>query len=137
MSFGRIEVTGLKEFQRALKEMDTGLPKKIRVALNTASELLISWAKPRVPRKTGKAAGSLKVRSSQRTARVAAGGQRAPWFPWLDFGGAVGRNDATKREFIKTGRYIYPGLEHNRDEITEQMAKALTDLAREVGLEVT
>lgn len=137
MAFARIQITGLRELQRALKEMDANLPRKIRVALNKASELVISWAQPRVPKKTGKARASLKTRSSQRAARIAAGGTRAPWFPWLDFGGEVGRNKATKREFIKVGRYIYKAAELKRDETTEVMAKALTELATEAGFEVT
>lgn len=137
MAFARIQIGGLRELQRALKEMDATLPRGIRVALNKSSQLVIDYAAPKVPKKTGKARASLKVRSSQRAARVAAGGTRAPWFPWLDFGGAVGRNDSTKREFIKTGRYIYPGLDANRDEITEVMVEALTELATNAGLEVT
>lgn len=137
MAFARIEITGLREFQRALKEMDAGLPKLIRVALNEASGLVISYARPRIPKKSGKAAGSLKVRSSQRQARIAAGGTRAPWYPWLDYGGAVGIGGSVKREFRKEGRYIYPGLRENQDEITAAMEKALTELARTAGLEVT
>jgi hypothetical protein len=137
VAFARIEITGLREFQRALKEMDAGLPKLIRVALNEASGLVISYARPRIPKKSGKAAGSLKVRSSQRQARIAAGGTRAPWYPWLDYGGAVGIGGSVKREFRKEGRYIYPGLRENQDEITAAMEKALTELARTAGLEVT
>lgn len=135
--FARIEINGLRELQQALKQMDVALPKKIRVALNEASELVISYAKPKVPTRTGKARASLKVRSSQRAARVAAGGTRAAWYPWLDFGGAVGRNDATKRPFIKEGRYIYPGVRAKNDEITQAMVRALSELATEAGLEVT
>lgn len=137
MAFARIQITGIRELQRALKEMDATLPRKIRIALNQASELVISWAQPRVPKKSGRAAGSMKVRSSQRQARIAAGGQRAPWYPWLDYGGEVGRGGATKRQFIKTGRYIYPALDHKSDEITAAMATALTELATDAGLEVT
>jgi hypothetical protein len=137
VAFARIDIVGLKELQKSLRDMDANLPKKIRIALNSASELVISYAKPKIPHKTGRAAGSLKVRSSQRAARIAAGGNRAPWCPWLDSGGAVGRHDSVKRPFLKTGRYIYPGLEHNREEITDVMGKALTALATEAGFEVT
>lgn len=135
--FARIEITGLRELQKALRDMDAKLPRKIRIALNQAAELVIGYARPRMPSKSGRARGSIKVRSSQRAARVAAGGARAPYEPWLDFGGAVGRKDATKRPFLKEGRYIYPGLRANRDEITQKMSEALTELAREAGFEVT
>lgn len=132
-----IEVTGLREFRASLKKMDAALPKQIRVALNKASELVISYARPRVPSKSGRAAGSLKVRSSQTEARIAAGGTRAPYYPWLDFGGHVGQHGATARPFLTEGRYIYPGLRENRAKITDVMSAALTELATEAGLEVT
>lgn len=135
---GKIEVTGLREFQRALRSMDADLPKQLRLALNQASTLVIDYAAPRFPHKSGRAAASLKARSSQREARVALGGRRAPYAPWLDFGGqgrVKGR--PAPREFIRTGRYVYKGLEVRRPEITETMSSALADLARAAGLEVT
>lgn len=135
MARAGIEVKGLREFQKALRQMDSNLPKQLRVALNQASELVISYAKPKVPRKSGRAAASLKVRSSQREARIAAGGRSAPYYPWLDFGGTTPRGG--KRPFYTEGRFVYPGLRKNHDKITEVMSVALTDLARSAGLEVT
>lgn len=134
----KITVTGLREFQRALRDMDANLPKQLRLALNQASGAVIDYAQPRFPRRTGAAAASLKARSSQREARVALGGRRAPYAPWLDFGGQ-GRikGRPAPRPFIKSGRYVYKGLEVKRDEITQIMADALTELARTAGLEVT
>lgn len=132
-----VEIGGLRELRAALKSADAALPKTIRLALNQASELVITYAKRRIPKRSGRAAGSLKVRSSQTRARVAAGGSRAPYYPWLDFGGHVGQHGATGRPFYTEGRYIYPGLRENRDKITETMESALTELARGAGFEVT
>lgn len=137
MSESRITITGIKEFQKALRAMDANLPKQIRIALNKASELVIEKARPDIPRRSGRAANSLKVRSSQREARIAAGGRQAPYYPWLDFGGNVGRKRSVHRKFYSEGRYIYPALRKNREEITEVMSLALADLARDAGLEVT
>lgn len=137
MPIERINVTGIKEFQKALRRMDSDLPKQLRVALNEASQLVIDKAKAEVPRRTGKAAASLKVRSSQREARIAAGGRKAPYYPWLDFGGKTGINRSVDRPFYTEGRYIYPSLRKNRDEITKVLETAITDLARGAGLEVS
>lgn len=134
----KIEVTGLRDFQRQLRAMDAGLPKQLRLALNAAAEEIIDYAEPRFPRRTGAAAASLKARSSQRVARIALGGRRAPYAPWLDFGGqgrVKGRPPA--RPFIKSGRYVYKGLEVRRDRVTDIMSTALAQLARDAGLEVT
>jgi hypothetical protein len=134
----KIQVAGLREFQRALKSMDAGLPKQLRVALNEASGLIIDYASARFPKRTGTAAASLKARSSQREARVALGGKRAAYAPWLDFGGEGKRKGRPPaRPFIRSGRYVYKGLEVKRDEVTEVMSRALTDLARDAGLEVS
>lgn len=134
---GKIQVTGLREFQAQLRAMDAGLPKQLRLALNQAADEIIDYAEPRFPRKTGRAAGSLKARSSQRVARIALGGRRAPWAPWLDFGGeGKVKGRPGKREFIRGGRYVYKGLEVRRDRVTEIMSTALAQLARDAGLEV-
>lgn len=131
-----IQVAGLREFQAALKKMDADLPKQLRVALNAASQLVIDYAKPKIPRRSGAAAASLKVRSSQRAARIAAGGRKAPYYPWLDFGGSVGPGASVHRPFYTEGRYVYPGIRQNKDKIQETLETALADLARGAGLEV-
>lgn len=134
----KITITGLREFQKALRRMDADLPKQLRVVFNEAADLVISWARPRIPTDTGAAAGSVKVRSGQRTAGIAVGGRRAPYFPWLDFGGE-GRVKGRPghRPFLTGGRYIYPGLEANRGKVTDVMSEGLAQLARDAGLEVS
>lgn len=137
---GKIEVTGLREFQRALKDMDAALPKQIRIALNQASELVIDYAQPRFPRVSGKAAGSLKARSTQREARVALGGRKAPYAPWLVYGGEGKRKGRpSARPFIRAGRDFgpYAALDHRREQITQIMSDALAQLAKDAGLDVT
>jgi len=131
-----IKIAGIRDFQKQLKAMDRDLPKQLRIALNSASQLVIDYAKPKVPSRSGRARSSLKVRSSQREARIAAGGTRAPYYPFLDFGGSVGPGKSVHRPFYTEGRYIYPGLRLNRDKITEQLETALTELAKSAGLEV-
>lgn len=134
----QIGITGLREFQASLKAMSVDLPKQLRIALNRASGLVIDYAQPRFPHLSGRAAASLKARSSQRLARIALGGKRAPWAPWLDFGGEGRRKGRPPaRPFLKEGRYVYVGLRVKRDEITEVLAEALTDLATGAGLDVT
>lgn len=132
----RIELSGLREFQSSLRRMDAKLPRQLRIALNEVSDLVIDKARPDIPRRTGRAAASLKARSSQREARIAAGGARAPYYPWLDFGGRVGRKRSVVRPFIHEGRYIYPSLRKNRPEIEMVLKRALASLAESSGLEV-
>lgn len=134
---GRIQVAGLREFQAQLRSMDGALPRQLRLTLNTAAQVVIDYAEPRFPRRSGRAAGSLRARSSQRLARVALGGRRAPYAPWLDFGGRVGPRRSVARPYLKDGRFVYKGLAVRRPEITEVMSTGLTQLARDAGLEVS
>lgn len=131
-----IKVEGLKEFTRSLKRLDAEVPKAMRVALNGAADIVLDYARPKIPRRTGRAAASLKAKSTQTAVRVAAGGKKAPWYPWLDFGGRVGRRKQTKRPFIKEGRYIYPALTAKRAEFEAALVKALTGAAESAGLGV-
>lgn len=132
-----IRIDGLVEFQRALRDLDSAMPKLLRQALNEASQLVIDRARPGIPRRSGRAAQSLKVRSSQRKAAIAAGGRRAPYYPWLDFGGRTGPGRSVNRPFLTEGRYIYPALRRNRDEITRKLEAAVAEVARAAGVEVT
>lgn len=137
MTRPRIEVAGLREFQRSLRQMDADLPKQIRVVLNASGEIVVKYAQPKIPSKSGRARASMKLRSSQREARLAAGGRRAPYYPWLDFGGSVGPNDSVQRPFITIGRYVYPTLRDHNAEIQDAMAEGLQRLATDAGLEMT
>ena len=132
-----IKVDGLVEFQKSLRQIDADLPKQLRVILNQSVTVVIDWAVPRIPRRTGRAAASVKARSSQRESRVAMGGRRAPYMPWLDFGGKVGVNRSVDRPFLRRGRYLYAGLEATHEDVTEIMEKGLAALAGSAGLEVT
>lgn len=132
-----VKIEGMRELQAHLREMDRNLPKQIRLTLNGVATLVAETAASRVPRRTGRAAASIRPASQQRYAIVAGGGARAPYLPWLDFGGRVGRNHAVKRPFLRTGRYIFASVRDRRAMIREEVAKGLERLARESGFKVS
>lgn len=133
----QISVAGIREFRRSLRQMDAGLPKQLRLVFNGAADVVVTYARPKVARRTGRAAATLKARSGQQEARIAAGGRAAPYYPWLDFGGRVGPADSVERPFLTEGRYIYPTVRERRQDIQDVMGAGLSDLARGAGLEVT
>ena len=134
-----IKIDGLKDFSKALKEMDSDLPKALRLALNEAAKVVVDSAKPDIPTLTGKARKSVKPKSTRTAVRVTGGGNRAPYYPWLDFGGRVGRNKSVSRRFYPDGRYIYFHYFKKRDsgEFQEVLQRALINVAEQAGLEVT
>lgn len=131
-----IAVQGMKELQRALKDLDGESQKEIRVALNTVAETVAQGAARRVPVRSGKARATLRAMSSQRETRISAGGRKAPYYGWLDFGGRIGKDKSVSRKFVRGGRYIWPTIGANRDALAGAIEKALVDLARSKGLEV-
>lgn len=132
-----IKIVGLRDFQAALKQMDGESQKQLRVVLNQASDVVARGASRRVPRKTGRAAASLRAQSSQREARVVGGSRKVPYYGWLDFGGRIGRDKSQRRPFVQSGRFMYPAYSANRDSINRALQESLVALARGAGLTVT
>lgn len=131
-----IQIDGLAEFSRNLKKLDSDLPKALRMAFNGAADLVVNEARPRIPTKSGKAKASVKARSTATASRVVGGSKRVPYYPWLDFGGKVGKGGSVRRPFLKDGRYIYKAYFDNRARYAALVEKALLDVARQAGIEV-
>lgn len=130
-----IKIEGLVKLNRSLRALSKDAPKKLRLVGNEAAEIVVDDARPEVPSLSGKASRTVKAASTRTAAQVKAGGAKAPYYPWLDFGGQVGVNRSVKRQFIKGGRYIYPAYSDNREIIGERLETGLTDLIRDSGLE--
>jgi hypothetical protein len=133
-----IKVDGLSQFVRNLKAINKDLPKAVRKSFNAAADLLVADIKPLVPVRSGAAARTVRSTSTQTAARVSGGGARAPYYPWLDFGGKVGRKKSVIRPFYKDGRYIYGTYFRDRDtgKFEQVMVENLLDVARSAGIEV-
>lgn len=130
-----VRVEGLADLARSLRAVNSDLPKALRLAANKAAEIVVEEARRNVPRRTGAAAKSIKAKSTRTAARVTSGGRRAPYMPWLDYGGKVGKNDTASRPFIADGRYVYPAYRSKRDEFEKVLRESLQDVARSGGLE--
>lgn len=131
-----IKIDGLAAFTRNLRRLDSDLPKTLRVAMNDAAAVVVDWARPRVPRRSGRAARSLRTASTGRAVRVRAGGARVPYYPWLDFGGRTGRSRSISRPYRKQGRYLWAGYSAKSNEVRRRTERALLDAARSAGVEV-
>ena len=131
-----IAIAGLAEFTRNLKKLDTDLPKALRVAFNGCANIVVDDAKPKVPSKSGKAKASIKARSTASASRIVGGSNKVPYYPWLDFGGKVGKGRSIGRPFIKHGRYIYNAYFDNRPRYVELLEQSLLDVIRQAGIEV-
>lgn len=139
MSEYALRVSGLKELKTALKAVNSDLPKALRIAFNDVAKIVVDDAKAKVPVLTGAAKGSIKPRSTQTAVRISGGGNKVPYYPWLDFGGRVGKSNSVHRPVIADGRYIYPAYFAARDSgrIQEALTDAMDDIVRRAGLELS
>lgn len=135
----RIQVVGLREFRTNLRQLDRTLPRGLRVAGNKAAKIVVDNARPRVPLGPGvggHAVDSIRALSTQSSSRVAEGGARYPYMPWLDFGGIIRPYPGQEkhRAHIKKGRFIWAAFADHHEEVLHELDKALRDLARDAGL---
>jgi hypothetical protein len=130
-----IKIEGLTRLNRSLRSISKDAPKQLRLVGNEAANLVVDDARPDVPTLTGRAAKTVKAASTRTAAQVKAGGVRAAYYPWLDFGGRVGKNRSVRRTFIKGGRYIFPAYSDNRELIGERLERGMTELIRDAGLD--
>lgn len=142
-----VQVRGLKEVQKALKAIDKDLPKGLRTEFLVVARAVVGTAQGNAPRVSGRAAGSIRPRAAQTGAGIAFGGNAAPYFPWLDFGGTTGKghrpgvpkSGSVEREWKGNpggeGRYVYPAIRAHEDDIIEAAGDVPVNLARKNGLE--
>jgi hypothetical protein len=138
MSGVEVGVDGLAEFSRNLKKLDADLPKALRLALNQSAELVVTGAQGKVPSRSGKARRSIRAASTRTEVRVRGGGNRAPYYPWLDFGGRVGRGKSVRRPFLKDGRYLYATYFKVKasGQFEDVLTKSLLGVVEGAGIEV-
>lgn len=143
-----IKVLGLRELSRGFKQLDAGLDGALKTAFLKIADHVVGVVQQRMPWEVGRAARSVKARASTRGASIAAYGQAAPYGPWLDFGGSVGRghqpgvpwSGAIKRDWrgvpSGSGRYIYPAISEERAATAEAALDAVETAAKKASFEV-
>lgn len=131
-----IRIEGLAAFSRNLRKLDAEAPKQLRLAFNEAAQLVVAGTRQKFPRRTGRAASTVKARSTRTEARVSEGGPRAAYVAWLDFGGKVGRGDSIVRPFLRDGRYLYPTYYQvsGAGKIEKILADGLSKVVSDAGL---
>lgn len=131
-----IRIEGLTQLSRGLRRIDNEAPKGLRLVMNEAANVVVDTARPTMPRKSGRAQGAVRAKSTRTESRVSAGSSRAPYVPWLDYGGE-GRikGRPAKREFRKGGRYVYPAYHASRSKIEDVLERGLLKVVTDAGLE--
>lgn len=105
-----IVVKGLDRYQASLSRARLESTRQLDLLTDRAAQLLRDDTARRVPRgRSGAARASVRVVGGAGTSQVVAGGHKAPYYGWLDFGGVAGRNGA-RRPYNRRGRYLLRAL---------------------------
>lgn len=140
-----VYVAGVRELRSALRRMDSSLLPEVREGLRDAGQVVARDAKRRVrasiknpSRSSGRAEGSIRITVGGNKVYIVGGKARVPYFGWLDFGGTLrpsgGRRNTINRSRPSKGRYIYPAIGSNIDEVVRGIEKAVRSAARKAGL---
>lgn len=125
-----IRIEGLRELNKALREVDEALPKEMRSNLKAVADRVASKAAGRVPRRSGKLASSIRGLASQKSASIAEGTARVPYAGSFEFGGWP-----KGRPYLKEGRVLFPTAQESEDEVVEAVTEAIEGLIRKAGLD--
>jgi hypothetical protein len=139
----KVEVTGLNQLVRAFKQVDADIPKGLRVEMLGIARMVAGDIQRRVPHQSGRAARSVRPRASPRGAGIAFGGNAAPYYPWLDFGGSTGKghrpgvgwSGSVERDMPDGGRYVYPTIKDNGPKIEQAAGDAVINAAKRAQFE--
>jgi hypothetical protein len=126
------KVVGLAELGRAFRKLDAELPVEANRRLAGIAGIVASIVRGMLPHRLGVAADSVQASDEGLTL----GGPSAPYYPWLDYGGNVGRKRSVHRPYVSGGRYLYPTLKAQAGETARALEDAAADVARKAGFEV-
>ena len=133
-----IRVEGLKELKRALREAPPEVKREFNKSMRGIVSEMVDAVRSQMPEVTGDAQSSVRVSTAGNYLAIRAGGERAPYYPWLDFGGTLkaagGRHNEQHRPFFHEGRWIYPTVARHRPEIYRKAMEAVERAKGRVGL---
>jgi hypothetical protein len=133
-----VEVEGLREFRRELRQAGQQWPKELRQANKDAAEIVAEDARRRAPRGPHLGGGrvrpivsSIRALASQGRGQVAVGGASTPHGPVLEFGGTIPRRgDTGARTQVRAQPSLHPALAAKGDEVVEFYGEALDRVYR-------
>lgn len=117
-----IDVVGLNQLVRFLKQLEPELLDGLKEANAELSDEIAADAASLAPRKSGRLAGTVRSSGTARTGIVRAGRAGVPWTGPIHFGWAA-RN-------IEPDKFLYRAFDAREDEITNRYLEALEQIVR-------
>jgi HK97 gp10 family phage protein len=124
---GKIQIDGLKETQKALREMSDDLKYKMKETHREAAEVVVEGSKRYVPFRTGKLAASIRAAATMTSGKVRVGSASVPYAGPIHFGWPA--------RSIKPQPFIYDAMDVRRQEVLEIYSARITGLIDEYNLD--
>lgn len=129
-------ITGDEDLYVALRGFSAAVSGSVKAELMDSARMIVNEAQSRVPRRTGAARASLDVENTPAGAEIVAGGRRAPYYGWLDFGGRTGRKNSVLRAYVANGRYLYPAVTAGLTDIQRAAEQGVKSAGEKAGVTV-
>lgn len=134
MTIGKVEVVGLRDFQRELRRVDKDLPKALRLVNLAAAEVVAADARSKASALGGvaaKAGASVKAQAQQRAGIVRLGGNRYPFAMGAEFGAIRYRQfKAWRGSGADAGYFLYPAKRAKTPLVVAMYGDMVEDLAK-------
>lgn len=111
-----------------IEKLGSGVERALKNVSQDLADDAVNLAKSKVPRVSGRGAGTYRATTGADGAEIHFGGSTAPYVPWLEFGGKAGRSGAT-RPYVPGGRYLYPSLRKVLDGWEKEIMRGLEGLS--------
>jgi hypothetical protein len=125
----RIQIQGLRETQKALRDMSDDLKDEMKPTHKAAAEVIVEGSKRYVPVRTGRLAASIRAVATRTSGRVRAGSAAVPYAGPIHFGWPARR--------IKPQPFIYDAIDSRRQEVYDLYAQRIYALIDKHGLDGT
>ena len=134
-----VEIEGLKELRKELKRMGSEWPKELQKTNKQAAALVVPEAKRRAAQSHSNLAGgvarvgsrgvaSIRPLATQRSAQIAGGGAKVPWFGGNEWGSSGRFRQFPAR--AKEGHILWPAAKAKEPEVIKAYEKMLDDLTK-------
>ena len=141
MATSRIEVPGLKDLQRDLKELPKDTQKAFVQEMNAVANIVVAAARNRVPSITGNAAAGIQAAGTVARGAAVKESRSPAYLRWLDFGSRDPRSGNSRAEGPwrgsgvgpTGGRFLYPAIEDKWNEVQEAADQAVKRAAEKAG----
>lgn len=129
-----INMAEARRLARQFHGLGADVQKDVNREIGLITGRMVSRIRGKVPSRSGRARASVKAKGG----KITAGGPGAAHFPWLEFGGSTkvpGAGRRVRRDFVKTGRYIFPTISEGKAKDLEAVEGAIARVAKKHGLD--